>query len=148
LERQAVIGVRAVSDTEEFTLSCAECGQTAVTILIAPPGTPLPERASTAPMPLREWRYEVEVLGLGGVTAETTAEGAASLKRTVETGDLEYLLELERPIAGAICRKCRAAYCVEHISVEKVVEECGAPMYDYYYSKTCCKGHRGTYERI
>ena len=138
-----------MDDSEEFRLSCAECGHTAVTILIVPPVTPLPQRhRMMVPLPPGEWRYEVQALGLGGMNTTVSAEGAALLKQAVETGDLGYLLRLEYPIPGAVCRECRAVYCTEHMTVEKVLEAGGAPMYDYYYAKLCCRGHRGTFERL
>jgi hypothetical protein len=107
----------------------------------------MPERPPAPAFPLERWRVEMETPQQGGMNCPTSAEGAASLRQAVETGDFEDLYKWGRPLAAAICPTCRAFYCEEHQSALRVYESGGSPLYDYYFETTCWKGHRRTFER-
>ena len=133
---------------ERLILSCAACGGEAASVVIAPPGQPLPQPSfPSGVLSLEEWWVDLTVPQVGGTAYTVDADAAEALRRAVRSGDLGYLRGLGFPIAGSICPDCAAAYCEKHLTVAEVTKGTVAGR-GTHFEAVCLRGHRSTFEPL
>jgi hypothetical protein len=124
--------------------ACAECGETAATVSLVPPGRPLPWTAADIPDGRGEtltsgadqWRLQIS----GGPHPMWVwpVRNPLPLPAILDAADLDDLAATDPEYANFRCPTCRAAYCACHWTDVHATTDEG--FYDATYG-TCPRGH-------